>query len=109
TLTHGAKTAADLAHSYATETDGSDPPRVAQQVYVSVGRPDLVRRLRQILAGDSTPSPVHRFLARLPHQLKDLGLPPRHQMNVSTNYDANLERAFDEENEPYDLAVYIAS
>ena len=30
-------------------------------------------------------------------------------MIVSTNYDANLERAFDEENEPYDLAVYIAS
>ena len=109
TLPDGEKIASDLAQSFGIETDGSDLPRVAQQVYVSVGRPDLVRRLRQILAGDCTPSPVHRFLARFPRQLEDLRLPSRYQMIVTTTYDANLERAFDEENEPYDLAVYVAS
>jgi serine/threonine-protein kinase len=109
TLPDAEKIAADLADSFGIETDDLDLPRVAQQVYVSVGRPDLVRRLRQILAGDSDPSPVHRFLARVPRQLEDLGLAPRHQMIMTTNYDTNLERAFDEENEPYDLAVYVAS
>jgi serine/threonine-protein kinase len=109
TLPDAEKIAADLAQSFGIETDASDLPRVAQEVYVSVGRPDLIRRLRQILAGDCAPSPVHRFLARLPRQLEDLRLPPRHQMIVTTNYDTNLERAFDEEKEPYDLAVYVAS
>jgi hypothetical protein len=109
TLPDAEKIAADLAESFGIESDGSDLPRVAQQVYVSVGRPDLVRRLRQILSGDCAPSPVHRFLARFPRQLEDLRLPSRYQMIVTTNYDANLEQAFDEENEPYDLAVYVAS
>jgi serine/threonine protein kinase len=108
-LPDAAQIAADLAQSFGIEADDADLPRVAQQVYVSVGRPDLVRRLRQILAGDCVPSPVHRFLARVPRQLEELGLPPRYQMIMTTNYDANLERAFDEENEPYDLAVYVAS
>ena len=109
TLADAEKIAADLAESFGIETDVSDLPRVAQQVSVSVGRPDLVRRLRQILAGDCAPSPVHRFLARLPAQLEELGLPPRYQMIVTTNYDANLEAAFDAENEPYDLAVYVST
>jgi hypothetical protein len=41
--------------------------------------------------------------------LERLGLPPRYQMIVTTNYDDSLERAFDAANEPYDLAVYMAS
>jgi predicted Ser/Thr protein kinase len=109
TLPDAERIAADLAQSFGIETDDLDLPRVAQQVYVSVGRPDLVRRLRQILADDCAPNPVQRFLARVPQSLEDLHLPSRYQMIMTTNYDTNLERAFDEENEPYDLAVYVAS
>lgn len=109
TLPDAEKIAADLADSFGIEADDLDLPRVAQQVYVSVGRPDLVRRLRQILAGDCAPSPVHRFLARVPQTLEDLRLPPRYQMIMTTNYDTHLEQAFDEVDEPYDLAVYVAS
>ncbi len=52
---------------------------------------------------------VHRFLARFPQQLERLRLPARYQMIVTTNYDSTLERAFEEENEPYDLAVYVGT
>ena len=108
TLPDAEKIAADLAERFGLES-GVELPRVAQQVYVTSGRPDLVRTLRQILAKEANPHPVHRFLARFPRELERLGLPPRYQMIVTTNYDTTLERAFDEENEPYDLAVYMAS
>lgn len=101
--------AADLARSFGITKEEHDLPRVAQQVYVSSGRPDLVRRLRQILSQEASPSPVHCFLASFPRQAEELGSPPRYQMIVTTNYDAALERAFEEQNEPYDLAVYMAS
>ena len=108
TLPDAEKIAADLAERFGLES-GLELPRVAQQVYVSSGRPDLVRTLRQILAKEGNPHPVHQFLARFPRELERLGLPARYQMIVTTNYDTTLERAFDEENEPYDLAVYMAS
>lgn len=101
--------AADLARRFELDPDPPALPRVAQQVYVSSGRPDLLRTLRRILASEREPSAVHRFLARFPQQLGRLGLPPRYQMIVTTNYDSTLERAFDEENEPYDLAVYVGA
>jgi hypothetical protein len=101
--------AADLARRFGLEVSAPDLPRVAQHVFVSSGRPDLLRSLRQILGKETEPSPVHRFLARFPAQLEQLGLPPAYQMIVTTNYDATLERAFEEANEPYDLAVYVAT
>jgi hypothetical protein len=103
------KIAADLVRSFGIETDSLDLPRVAQEVLVSSGRPDLVRRLRQILAAEAQAHAVHLFLARFPQELQSLGLPPRYQMILTTNYDAALEGAFEAENEPYDLAVYMAS
>ena len=78
-------------------------------MYVTKGRPDLYRTLRQILMADCEPGPVHRFLARFPRTLEDLGLEKRYQLIVSTNFDTALEQAFDDEGEPYDLAVYMAS
>jgi hypothetical protein len=103
------KIATDLANSFGIECLTHELPRIAQEVNVSSGRPDLVRRLRQILAAEAEPSPIHRFLARFPRHLEELRLPPRFQMIVTTNYDRTLERAFDEENEPYDVAVYMAT
>ena len=41
--------------------------------------------------------------------LEEQGFEKRYQLIVSTNFDMALEKAFDEEEEPYDLAVYMAS
>jgi hypothetical protein len=48
-------------------------------------------------------------LARVPADLEKLALPKRYQLIVTTNYDTQLERAFEAANEPYDLAVYMSS
>ena len=101
--------AAQLARRFELEPGPLELPRVAQQVYVLSGRPDLLRTLRRILAPERKPSEVHRFLARLPQQLERLGLPVRYQAIVTTNYDSSLEQAFEDEKEPYDLAVYVGA
>jgi hypothetical protein len=103
------KIAADLAQRFGLDATTPDLARVAQHVYVVSGRPDLLRTLRQILTQHAEANAVHRFLARFPQEVEKLGLPPRYQMIVTTNYDDALERAFDEENEPYDLAVYMST
>jgi hypothetical protein len=62
-----------------------------------------------MLSVERQPSMVHQFLARFPANLEELGLPKRYQLIVTTNYDTELERAFEQENEPYDLAVYMST
>jgi hypothetical protein len=84
-------------------------PEIAQYVYMTKGRSDLYRALRELLKADCEPGPVHRFLARFPRTLEELGLEKRYQLIISTNFDRALEQAFEEEMEPYDLAVYMAS
>jgi len=86
-----------------------DLAEAAQYVYVVAGRPDLYRSLRQMLSDEREPSITHRFLARFPAMLERFGLPRRYQLIVTTNYDTELERAFEIENEPYDLAVYMST
>jgi hypothetical protein len=100
--------AADLASRFGIKSGRLELPEVAQYVYVMRGWPDLYRTLRQILKTEYEPGPVHRFLARLPQTLEELGLEKRYQLIVSTNFDKALEQAFDDELEPYDLAVYMA-
>ena len=101
--------AAALAQRFGMEQVGLDLPEIAQQVYVTRGWPDLYKALRQLLAADSEPGPVHRFLAGFPQLLEGLGLEKRYQLIVSASFDTALEQAFDEVSEPYDLAVYMAS
>ena len=101
--------AAGLAQRFGVKPPGLDLPEVAQYVYVTRGKPDLYRTLRQLLTVDCEPGPVHRFLARFPGMLEEHGLEKRYQLIVSTNFDTALEQAFDREQEPYDLAVYMAS
>jgi hypothetical protein len=100
--------AADLAKRFGVTPARPDLAEVAQQVYVTYGMPDLYLALRQILTADCRPGPVHRFLAALPQTLETLGLEKRYQLIVSTNFDRALEQAFDDQREPYDLAVYMA-
>jgi hypothetical protein len=101
--------AADLARRFSVTSARPDLSEVAQYVYVTRGRSDLYLTLRRILTADCEPGPVHRFLARFPRRLEELGLEKRYQLIISTNFDMALEKAFDEEEEPYDLAVYMAS
>ena len=98
-----------LAERFGIKSTRLDLPEVAQYVYVTKGRPDLYRTLKQLLTVQCEPGPVHRFLARFPGMLEELGLEKRYQLIVTSNFDTALEQAFDDEPEPYDLAVYMAS
>jgi hypothetical protein len=87
---------------------GSDLAQVSQYQWLE-GEGDLYGLLRRSLHKRCPPSSVHRFLAEFPGTLHRLGLAERYQLIVTTNYDDALERAFEEAEEPYDLAVYMAS
>jgi SIR2-like domain/TIR domain len=101
--------AARLAKRFGAKSIRPDLPVVAQYVYLTRGRPDLYRMMGQILTAEYDPGPVHQFLARFPRRLKKLRADPQYQLIVTTNFDTALEQAFKKENEPYDLAVYMAS
>jgi hypothetical protein len=101
--------AAKLAKRFDLEPAERDLPQVAQYVYVRQGSPDLYRELKKLLTSECEPGPVHTFLAGFPRMLSKLKLDKRYQLIVSTNFDTLLEQAFDAEQEPYDLAVYMAS
>ena len=101
--------AAHLAQRFGMEPLCRELPVVAQYVYLTRGRPDLYKAIRQILSAGHEPGPVHRFLARFPQKLAERGAEQRYQLIVSTSFDTGLEQAFEEAREPYDLAVYMAS
>jgi hypothetical protein len=84
-------------------------PTVSQYVAVAEGQGNLYSFLRTTLASTADPSSVHQFLSRLPRTLAQAGYPEQHQLIVTTNYDNALEQAFIREEEPFDLAVYMAS
>jgi hypothetical protein len=109
--------ARELARELATQlgrrlnisSELTDLAQVSQYMSVTAGPADLYLALRRFLRTDCSPTPVHRFLAQLPSTLQKLGHPERYQLIMTTNYDDALERAFDEAEEGYDLAVYMAS
>ena len=70
--------AAILAERFGIKHTRLDLAEIAQYVYVTRGRPDLYRALRQILTAYE-PGPVHRFLARFPRKLEELGLEKRYR------------------------------
>lgn len=81
---------------------------VAQYVRMIRGEPNVFKWVKEILGAESAPGPVHRYLARLPRRLEELGLEKRYQMIVTPTFDVALERAFRDEGEPFDVAVYMA-
>ncbi len=82
---------------------------VAQRVAVTLGERRLYTAFKELVAGQSEPTEVHRFLAALPGLMRRSGSEPRHQLIISANYDSGLERAFEDANEPFDYAVYLAA
>jgi hypothetical protein len=99
--------ASPLSEQFATNASGL--AEVAQRVAVTLGERRLYTAIKDLVAAQSEPTDVHRFLAEFPGILRGLGLPPRHQLIISGNYDLGLERAFEDVNEPFDYAVYVAS
>ena len=99
--------AAPLAEQF--DTDASGLSEVAQRVAVTLGERRLYTAIKDLVLDQSAPTEVHRFLAEFPGLLRQMGLRPRHQLIISANYDSGLERAFEEANEPFDYAVYMAS
>jgi SIR2-like domain/TIR domain len=99
--------AAQIARKFALQS--GDLAEVAQQVEVTVGQAGLERAVMDALTPQPDPQEVHRFLASFPRRLRELGRPERYQMIVTANYDSALEQAFDEEQEDYDLAVFLAA
>jgi hypothetical protein len=101
--------AAHLAARFKLGAAAHDLAEVAQHVAIAEGPSFLHRAMKDALRLEPEPNGVHRFLARFPRRLSELGRPARYQMLVSTGYDTALERAFDAEGEAYDLAVFMAS
>lgn len=97
-----------LADKVRLKSGRPDLAEIAQYVSEVRGEANVFRWAREILAVDWEPGPVHRYLARLPKRLEELGLERRYQMIVTPKYDAALERAFREVGEPFDVAVYMA-
>ncbi len=83
---------------------------VSQYAGVIRGVGPLYVQLRELFNRDSYAIPsLHRFVAGLPARLEKRGLPPRHQLIVTTNYDELLERALEEAGEPFDVVRYLAN
>ena len=92
---------------YPTPEDG-DLATLAQYVTIVAGRGTLYDELRNVFDADYPPTIVHRLFAELPALLEQQGLPGRHQLIVTTNYDDLMERAFQEAGEAYDVVWYVA-
>jgi hypothetical protein len=97
--------AAALARRFHVQTGSLSD--VAQRVTAEIGGPDLVRAIARTLVTSSRPGPVHRLLARLPRLLGERDGNPRSQLILTTNFDTAHERAFQDEQEPYDLLIYV--
>jgi hypothetical protein len=80
--------------------------RVAQYVGVRRGWGKLYQDLRGVFTTDYVPNSVHRFLARIPAELRAANVPQ--QLVITTNYDDALERAYDEAGEQFDVVYYDA-
>jgi hypothetical protein len=86
----------------------TDLTKVSQHIVLRRGAPDLHKALREmLLAGGCRPSPTHRFLARLAKRQRNRHS-ERYPLILTTSYDTALERAFDDEKQPFDLAVFLA-
>ena len=82
--------------------------RVSQYVAVMIGSGPLYEELHSLFDADYQPTPLHRFFAALPGLLREQGYSRPNQLIVTTNYDDLMERAFQDEGEPFDLVSYVA-
>jgi hypothetical protein len=83
-----------------------DLAHVAEYVTLTNGIGPLYDELHALYARDFAPRAVDRTLARIAGLLRGHGGP--HQLIVTTNFDAALERAFEEAGEECDVVTYVA-
>jgi len=108
-LPSGRELATYLAGTYRYPLqDKKDLLRVSQYASVMRGMGSLYNRLGEVFDANYPTTELHRFFARLPRLLREKNFPQPYQLLVTTNYDDVLERAFQEEKEPYDLVTYVA-
>jgi len=88
------------------EADVLDLARVSQYVAAQLGADGLYDELHKIFDADYPPTRLHSFLARLARHVRKAKT-SECMLLVTTNYDDALERAFRDEDEPYDLITYI--
>lgn len=106
-LPDGRELAAVLARTANYPKAGSlDLARVSQYVAAMLGEDELYDELHKIFDADYPPTSLHYFLARLARHTREAKV-SECMLLVTTNYDDALERAFQEEGEPYDLVTYI--
>jgi DNA-binding SARP family transcriptional activator len=101
--------AAHIALSFGVPDDDRpvDLARVSQYVATMQGSGPLYDELHARFEAAVEPTPLHRFLARLPALQRERGAP--YHLIVSTNYDLALERAFEEAEEELDIVAYVAT
>lgn len=92
---------------YQAKTDNHDLARVSQYLVALMGEGRLLEKLHYIFDAVYPPTPLHRFLAQLSRSTRKSGEARECMLIVTTNYDDSLERAFSQENEPYDLVTYM--
>ena len=80
--------------------------RVSQYVDATLGEGALYRELHDTFDADYPPTSLHRFLARLPAELRKWQRPPL--LVLTTNYDDLVERALRDAGEPFDVLWYEA-
>jgi hypothetical protein len=108
-LPTGQELAAHLTKEFRLPIEGqADLARVAQYVSAQRGAGKLRKELHELFDVECAPTQIHRILARLPHLLEAGAARFPHQFIITTNYDDVLERAFREEDTPFDLLIYIA-
>jgi SIR2-like protein len=108
-LPSGRELATFLAGAYRYPlSDKKDLLRVSQYASVMRGMGSLYNRLGQVFDANYPTTELHKFFARLPKLLQKKNRKQPYQLLVTTNYDDVLERAFQEEQEPYDLVTYVA-
>ena len=109
-LPSGSELASYLAQYFAYPEEGDrDLVRVSQYAAVMGGEDLLYQQLHDLFDADYPPTALHRFLARFPGRLRKAGRAVRYPVIITTNYDDALERAFRDEDEPYDVLVYMAT
>jgi hypothetical protein len=96
----------EIRHRAQIPWPSRDRADVAQHVAdLDIDRRRLSSFIDEIVREHYTrPSPVHRFLAKLPGMLRRLGQNPL--MVVTTNYDIVTEISLDAADEPYHLFLY---
>lgn len=109
TVPSGEELARHLAQNFDyDEMDAMDLLRVSQYIAVTLNMTALYDELRKIYSVEYRPTPLHRFWAELPAQLRAHGPLEFYPIVITANYDKLLEKAFEDEDEPYDSLTYLA-